>query len=204
MIKLFANTQVLFYSHKCKFFFFVGFKILVAYPYYNLMIKGKVFVGVLRTVRVFVGVLRAVFQWVISHTYMSHVTHINKSCHVTHVHVSCHTLTWVMPHTYMSHATHTYALSHTWVMCHVTYMRHVPRMNQSVIHIHVPCHIRTSPTPHIFVGPCPVNISHGTQIRESWHWNLSELWHTHSSFVVWKCIQVTALKLHESWHWNWS
>jgi len=43
-------------------------------------------------------------EWVMSHTWMSHVTHMNESCH-THE--------WVMSHTWMSHVTHMNESCHT-------------------------------------------------------------------------------------------
>jgi len=61
--------------------------------------------------------------WVMSHTWMSHVTHMNESCH-THE--------WAMSHTWMSHVKHMNESYHTheWVMSH-TWMSHVTRMNAS-------------------------------------------------------------------------
>jgi len=41
------------------------------------------------------------YEWVMSHIWMSHVTHMNGSCHE-----SCHTCEWVMSHMWMSHVTH--------------------------------------------------------------------------------------------------
>ena len=47
-------------------------------------------------------------KWVMSHRWMSHVTHMNESCH---------TYEWVMSHIWMSHVTHIYAsLLHEWVL----------------------------------------------------------------------------------------
>jgi len=56
-------------------------------------------------------------RWVMSHTWMSHVTHINASCH-TH-NESCLTYEWVMSHTF-KHVTHMNESCHTheWVMSH--------------------------------------------------------------------------------------
>ena len=50
--------------------------------------------------------------WVMSHMYMSHVTHKNDTCH---------TCGWVMSHMYMSHVTHRNYTCHTcgWVMSHI-------------------------------------------------------------------------------------
>jgi len=62
---------------------------------------------------------RMSYERVISHIWMSHVTHVNESyhtcewvmlhiwmSHVTHVNESCHTYEWVMSHMWMSHITH--------------------------------------------------------------------------------------------------
>ena len=51
-------------------------------------------------------------EWVMSHTSLSHVTHMNESCRtqvatlVLKENESCHTLYWVMSHTWMSHVAH--------------------------------------------------------------------------------------------------
>jgi len=67
------------------------------------------------------------YEWVMSHIWISHVTHIHMSCHlydwvtshiyewvmsqicmihVTRMNASCHTYEWVMSHIWMSHRTH--------------------------------------------------------------------------------------------------
>ena len=71
------------------------------------------------------------YEWVISHIWMSHVTHMNESCHtyewvrshiwmshVTHMNEACHTYEWVMSHIWMSHVTHMKESCHTyeWVI----------------------------------------------------------------------------------------
>jgi len=66
------------------------------------------------------------YEWVLSHTCMSHVTHINKSCHtyewvvshiwtsrVTHMNESCHTYERVVSHIWTSHVTHMNESCHT-------------------------------------------------------------------------------------------
>ena len=72
-------------------------------------------------------------KWVMSHIWMSHVTHTNESYHiderkhfidylscVTHINESCHTYEWVMSHIWMSHVTHMNESCHTheWVISH--------------------------------------------------------------------------------------
>jgi len=71
-------------------------------------------------------------KWVMSHVWMSHVTHMNESCHtcewvmarlktsptgkfnslVTHVNESCHTCGWLISHTWRSHITRVNESSH--------------------------------------------------------------------------------------------
>jgi len=57
------------------------------------------------------------YRGVVSHIWMSRVTHI--MCHVTHMHESCHTHEGVMSHKQISHVTHINESCHTykWV-CH--------------------------------------------------------------------------------------
>jgi len=63
---------------------------------------------------------RHIYEWVMSHVWMSHVTFTNESCHkyewvmshvrmshVTRTNESCHMYEWVMRHTWMSHVTYT-------------------------------------------------------------------------------------------------
>jgi len=52
-----------------------------------------------------------------SHTWMSHVAHMNESCH---------TCEWVMSHTWMNESCHT----HEWVMSHI-WIRHATPMKGS-------------------------------------------------------------------------
>jgi len=72
-------------------------------------------------------------EWVMSRTWMGHVTHMNGSCHahewvmshtwmghVTHMNGSCHTHEGVMSHTWRGHVTHMNWSCHTheWIMSH--------------------------------------------------------------------------------------
>jgi len=61
--------------------------------------------------------------WVMSQTWMSHVTHMNESCH---------TYEWVMSHIWMSHVTQVVDSCHTYelVISHI-WMSHVTHMNES-------------------------------------------------------------------------
>jgi len=95
-------------------------------------------------------------EWVMSHTWMNHVSHVNESSlthewvmshthehaglcerfmsrtwmsHVPHMNESCLTREWIMSHTWMSHVTHTWTRRAVWTI-------HVPHMNE-VCHTHV-------------------------------------------------------------------
>ena len=86
------------------------------------------------------------YECVMSHTWMSHVTKLIYKCdfacgftgshmwmsHVTRMNESYHTYEWVISHIQMSHVTRTNESCHTyeWVMSHI-WMRHVTRTNES-------------------------------------------------------------------------
>ena len=81
------------------------------------------------------------YEWVMSHIWMSHVTHMHESCHTyawvtshiwmtekmrvceceCHTYELCHTHEWVMSHTWVSHVTHMSESCHTyaWVTSHI-------------------------------------------------------------------------------------
>jgi len=94
-------------------------------------------------------------DWVMSHIWMIHVTHMNESCH---------TREWVMSHTWMSHVTHTNESCHTHekVMSR-TWMRHVTHMNAS-------CHTHEWVILHTWM-------SHSTHMNESCHTDADQLLH---------------------------
>jgi len=123
--------------------------------------------------------------WVMSQTWMSHVTHMNDSCHphewvishiwmshVTHMNESCHPYEWFISHIWLIHkcdmprhieSCHT----HEWVMSH-TWMIHVTHMNES-------CHTHEWVISHIWM-------SHVTHMNESCHpyeWVMSHIWLIH-------------------------
>jgi len=102
-----------------------------------------------------------IYEWVMSHEWMSHITRMNKSCHIygwvmahiwtshaTRMEKSCHTYEWIMSHVGMSHVTLLNESCHTyeWVMSHM-WINHIICMNES--HhayervIHTPCHSHT-------------------------------------------------------------
>ena len=109
-----------------------------------------------------------IYERVIPHIWMSHVTHMNESCH---------TYEWVMSHIWMSHVTHmneschTPELSHTyekvigeWVMSHV-WMSHVACVNES--------------WQGMLLEAKRASTSRGIYMNESWHtyeWVMSHIW----------------------------
>jgi len=126
---------------------------------------------------------------VMSHIWMSHVTHMSESCHtwmshVTHMNHSCHTYEWVMSHIRMSHVTHMSESCHTceWVISHM-WMSHVMHMNEScqtcewvmshmwmshVKHVNESCHTYKWVTPYGY-GMSHLCMSHATHINMSCH-----------------------------------
>jgi len=111
----------------------------------------------------------SIWEWVMSHIWMSHVTcewvmsHRNKSCdmwmsHVTHrwqCYVRCCCLAddswgWVTSHMWMSHVSHMNESRHTyeWVMSHIVmlWMSHVTHVNES-------CHTCEWVMSHIWMSP---------------------------------------------------
>ena len=73
------------------------------------------------------------YEWVISHVWMGHVTHMNESCN---------TYEWVMSHIWMSHVTHMNESHHTyeWGLSYVWIF---------VIHESESCHTCHA---HVWVG----------------------------------------------------
>jgi len=104
-------------------------------------------------------------QRVLSHVWMSHVTHVDESCHtyewvmshmwmshVTHVNESCHICEWVMSHVWMSYVTHTNdeLNINEGFMCNI-WKSHVPHYTWVMGHIwmsYVMGHIWMSYVPH--------------------------------------------------------
>jgi len=108
-----------------------------------------------------------IYERVMSHIRMSHVTHMNELCHtyesvmshirmshVTHTNQSCHTYESVVSHIRMSHVTHTNESCHTyeWVMSHIR-MSHVTHMNDAhVAHTNESCHKYQRGKSRIWIG----------------------------------------------------
>jgi len=88
---------------------------------------------------------RQINGWVVSHIWLSRVTHMIETCHtqctqegfeygtrVTHMNESCHTYEWVMSHIWMSHVTHMNESCHTstWLVSHLR-RSHVTHVTES-------------------------------------------------------------------------
>jgi len=105
------------------------------------------------------------YEWVMSHTWMSHVTHMNESCH-RYEPVTSHI--WQIPITYDT-SCHTYecVVSHTW-------MSRVARMKWVVTHIWISGVARVNEwwdTYEWDTFECVM--SRNTHIKKLWHTNES-------------------------------
>jgi len=79
------------------------------------------------------------YEWVVSHTWMSHVTHMNESYHIYD-----HTYECVTPHKRMSHATYTRTASNLMnESCHIwrLYLMNEPCHIWRLYLMNEPCHI---------------------------------------------------------------
>jgi len=120
-------------------------------------------------------------EWVMSHFWMSHVTHTvwPKQGHEVewvkaHLNESCHTREWVMSHMWMSHVTHLNESCHTYSLTKSRTMR----WNESkhiwmshVTHVNKSCHTFEWVMSHIWM-------SHVTLLNESCHtfeWVMSHI-----------------------------
>jgi len=94
------------------------------------------------------------YEWVMSHIWMSHVTHMNESCH---------TYEWVMSHTWMGHVPHMNESCPTW-----------PCWERMENHLHDRCHYRNAShmneSCHTYAwDTTQIWMSHVTHMRETWH-----------------------------------
>jgi len=99
-------------------------------------------------------------EWVISHTWISHVRHMN---------VSCHTHECVMSHTWMRHVAHANA------SCHTIESSKSHICTSRVTHMVKSCHVMS----HIWISS--INGVHVTRMDKSWH--------TYEWFIPWICIR---------------
>jgi len=127
---------------------------------------------------------------VLSHMWMSRVTHMDESCHsygyvmshistslVTHVNASCHTYEWVLSHTWMSHVTHMgpscltcgQIVSHMW-------MSHVAHMNES-------CHTNEWVISNLWIS----HITHKNESCPTYGHVMSHIWTNHVTHMDASC-----------------
>ena len=124
------------------------------------------------------------YEWVMSHIWTSHVTHMSESNHihtrvlshlwmspVTHMNESCYTYEWDMSHIWMSQVTHIHQSCHTyeWVMSHI-WMSHATHMNET-------CHTYEWDMSHTYMSLV-------TLVGESCHtyeWDMSHIVTSHLS-----------------------
>jgi len=119
------------------------------------------------------------YEEVISHTYKSHVTNMNKSSHVTHMHESCRTNEWGMSHIWMSLT----LTSESWP----TWISHVTQINE-------PCHKPDawvmSPWPLEHTYPIP---THSHVWYDLFIWDMTHSYVWHASFVTSQLVHVWAM-----------
>ena len=108
------------------------------------------------------------YEWVMSHIWMSHVTHMNESCH---------TYEWVMSHIWMSHVTHRNESSHTyeWVMSHIC-ISHVTHMNES-------CHTYECVKSHVWMS----QVTHMNESCHTYEWVMLHIWMSHVTHTNKSC-----------------
>jgi len=129
------------------------------------------------------------YEWVMSHIWMSHVTHMNKS--FTHMNKSWHAHEWVMPHTWMSHATHMNESCHTheWVMS-------LTRANDEQALCLQLVHLKNTRNPDVLLPLIAVGTG---LLRMHIHLFCRSLLYLHTSLLnVWQFRQAAAD--HHRWH----
>jgi len=146
------------------------------------------------------------YEWVISHIWMGHVTHINDSSHTYEwvtfqlwIRFSATLLPpihdrWVTLHIWMGHVTHMSVSCRTyeWITSH-TYMSHITRTNES--RLNCGCtfqppssrqymtgesrHTHAWVTSHIWMS----HVKHSNVSRHTHKWVMSHIWMSHVSPV---------------------
>jgi len=124
------------------------------------------------------GGMALVYEWVMAHGWMSHVTHAIESWHtdewvmaqifisrVTHVNESCHTYTW-MSHVILRGKRY---VTHEWVMAHVC-MIHVTHTYECVRTCREACHTYELVMAHAWMSLV-------TQMNESRHTHECVKWY---------------------------
>jgi len=130
------------------------------------------------------------FQWVMSHIWMSHVTYMNESWH-THECTMFHMCKCFV--TYMNESCHTYGwvISHIW-MSHVTHMIEIWHTYEWVMshiwlmhvaHMNESCHTYEWVMSHIWTS----HIARMNESRHTYEWVMSHVWISHVTQK--KCVQ---------------
>ena len=144
------------------------------------------------------------YEWVMSHIWRSHVTHMNEACHtyawamlhvwmshVTHMNESCPTYEGVMSHIWRSHVTHMNESCHTCecVMA-LVWMSHVTHMKES-------CHTYEWVMSHMLMS----HVTHMIESCPTYEGVMSHIWMSHVTwFVVGGAVKKTLTHMNASWH----
>jgi len=124
------------------------------------------------------------YEWIMSHIWMSHFTYSNESCH---------TYEWVVWHIWMSHGTHLnescgWAMSHMNEPCHI-WMRHVT--SKCVMsHMNEPCRIWMTHVAYEWVIHTWMSrVKHINQSSSFTHVTcvMSHTWMRHATFMNASC-----------------
>jgi len=146
------------------------------------------------------------YEWVMSHIWMSHVTHMNESCltHewvMSHMNESCHTYEQVMPYTCRSHVTYirmrrvTHAYQRQSWRRALSVQRHATQIKSHVTHNNEKKrHTNGWVMSHMWMN-------HATHVNASCHEYtrvMPHLYTSHVSHVNRSC--VTCERVTSSWH----
>ena len=123
------------------------------------------------------------YEWIMSHIWMSHVTHTNESCHP---------YKWVMPPIRMSHVTHMKSVQAALECCSAQLVMSWHQRR------HVQHHIPTSHVAHVNVS-CHAYKRVISHIRISYTTHTNKTYHTHeeSSRSVWMQWRAMSHVIHE-------
>jgi len=111
-----------------------------------------------------------IYEWAMSHVWMSHITCMNESCQIYE---------WVMSRIWMSHVTCINGSSHTYerVMSHI-WMSHVTYMNES-------CRICPSDSERDTCGLR--RVTRMTKTCHTYEWEMSHIWWRHVTHIKKAC-----------------
>jgi len=152
------------------------------------------------------------YEWVMSHIWMSHVTHMNESCHEWIRHVGTHLnicavlselkCEWVMSYIWMSHVTNMNESCHVWTKhtpLHLHYPLRPTHCNNTLQQHTATTHCNNTLQQHTATTHCnntlqqhtsalstwTAYISHATHMNESCHtyeWVMSHIWMSHVTY----------------------